>query len=563
MASTDAKPVPQKNVAYRVTFPILDADGDLVTGATGLDSEISKDAGTFADVTAEATEIATASGMYFLDLTATEMNADTVSIIVKTTSAGAKTTAVVMYPEEAGDIRVNVTAFGGTAGTFASGRPDVNTTHAAGTAWNSGGIGSATFATGAITATAIAADAIGASELAADAVTEIANAVWDTDATARQTQGTFGQAIGDPGADTNTIFKAVVTDAAGATVGVDVVAVQADTDNMQTRLPAALVNGLMDSNVSQWLATAVGAATAGTPDVNIAQVQNNSTAATSLSRTYQGMGANLTADSGTTTTLVDAALTQADTDSWKGSLIVFSSGTLQGQVRLITAFDPTTDTLTFTPATTQAVSTHTYAIIPAGSVDVVSIAANAVNASALAADAVTEIQSGLATAAALATVDGIVDDILLDTAEIGAAGAGLTDINLPNQTMDIVGNITGNLSGSVGSVTGAIGSVTGNVSGNVTGSVGSLAAQAKADVNAEVVDGLNVDTYPEPGQGTPAATASLSTKIGFLHKAWRNRSTMTSSEYALYSDDATTKDQEAVVSDDAVTFERGEVATGA
>lgn len=86
------------------------------------------------------------------------------------------------------------------------------------------------------------------------------------------------------------------------------------------------------------------------------------------------------------------------------------------------------------------------------------------------------------------TIDGIVNAILLDTAEIGAAGAGLTEaggtgdhltaINLPNQTMDIVGNITGNLSGSVGSVTG-------NVGGNVTGSIGALATQAKADVNAE------------------------------------------------------------------------------
>lgn len=45
-------------------------------------------------------------------------------------------------------------------------------------------------------------------------------------------------------------------------------------------------------------------------------------------------------------------------------------------------------------------------------------------------------------------------------ARIGAAGAGLTNINLPNQTMDIVGSITGSLSGSVGSVTGAVGSVT-------------------------------------------------------------------------------------------------------
>ena len=49
-------------------------------------------------------------------------------------------------------------------------------------------------------------------------------------------------------------------------------------------------------------------------------------------------------------------------------------------------------------------------------------------------------------------------------ARIGVAGAGLTNINLPDQTMNIVGNITGNLSGSVGSVTGAVGSVTAGVS---------------------------------------------------------------------------------------------------
>jgi hypothetical protein len=115
MASTDATPIPVKNQAYRVTFPILDADGDLVTGATGLDSEVSKDGGTFTDCTAEATEIATTSGMYFLDLTATEMNADTVSIIVKTTSSGAKTTPMILYPNKAGGLSVNVTAWAGSA----------------------------------------------------------------------------------------------------------------------------------------------------------------------------------------------------------------------------------------------------------------------------------------------------------------------------------------------------------------------------------------------------------------------------------------------------------------
>lgn len=215
MASTDARPVPIKNTAFRAVFPILDADGDLVTGATGLDSEVSKDQGTFTDCTNEATEIATSSGMYYLDLSSTEMNADCVAVIVKTSSSGAKTTVLVFYPEETGDINVDVTAYGGSAGTFSSGRPEVNTTHAAGTAWNSGAIAAATlaadaitaakvadgtidaatFAAGAINAAAIAADAIGASELAADAVAEIADAVWDEAMSGHVTLGTYGQVL--------------------------------------------------------------------------------------------------------------------------------------------------------------------------------------------------------------------------------------------------------------------------------------------------------------------------------------------------------------------------------
>jgi hypothetical protein len=117
MAATDAKIYPIKNQAYRVTFPILDNTGSLVAGATGLDSEFSKDISTFTDCTNEATEIATASGIYYLDLTATEMNADTVAVIVKTSTTNAKTTTLVFYPLEAGDIFVNVTQWAGTANT--------------------------------------------------------------------------------------------------------------------------------------------------------------------------------------------------------------------------------------------------------------------------------------------------------------------------------------------------------------------------------------------------------------------------------------------------------------
>jgi hypothetical protein len=66
----------------------------------------------------------------------------------------------------------------------------------------------------------------------------------------------------------------------------------------------------------------------------------------------------------------------------------------------------------------------------------------------------------------------------------------------------------------------------------------------------------------EPGQGAPPATAHWVTKLGYMYKAWRNRSTQTSSDYKLYNDDATTVDQKASFSYNGTTADRGEVATG-
>ena len=83
-----------------------------------------------------------------------------------------------------------------------------------------------------------------------------------------------------------------------------------------------------------------------------------------------------------------------------------------------------------------------------------------------------------------------------------------------------------------------------------------------AQVNTEVVDGLNIDTYAEPGQGAPGATLSLVAKINYLYKAWRNRTTQTETTYKLFGDDAVTVDQKATVSDDGTTYSRSEVATG-
>lgn len=65
-----------------------------------------------------------------------------------------------------------------------------------------------------------------------------------------------------------------------------------------------------------------------------------------------------------------------------------------------------------------------------------------------------------------------------------------------------------------------------------------------------------------PGQGAPSATATPLQQLAYLFKAWRNKTTQTSSEYNLFADDGTTVDQQASTTDDGTTMTRGEVATG-
>lgn len=92
--------------------------------------------------------------------------------------------------------------------------------------------------------------------------------------------------------------------------------------------------------------------------------------------------------------------------------------------------------------------------------------------------------------------------------------------------------------------------------------LGGMSTTMKAQVNTEVVDALNVDTYAEPGQEAPAATNTIRKMLQYLFKAWRNKSTETSTTYSLYDDAGTTVDQKSTNSDDGTTFTSGKVGTG-
>lgn len=100
MASTDASYHPIRGQAYRITAPIRLVTTLEVAGAglSTLAGTVSKDGGAFASTTSTPVEIATNSGFFTLDLSATEMTANTVAVKVTAAVANSEDFTIVLYP---------------------------------------------------------------------------------------------------------------------------------------------------------------------------------------------------------------------------------------------------------------------------------------------------------------------------------------------------------------------------------------------------------------------------------------------------------------------------------
>lgn len=110
----NALPYPVYGAPWVVVVPILDADGDPVTSAAGLDNEISKNGDTAADA---GTEAEIGNGDYSVVLSATDMTADVVAGTLKTSTSGAKNTKYTLHPRKLVTVRSG-TAAGGTSSTI-------------------------------------------------------------------------------------------------------------------------------------------------------------------------------------------------------------------------------------------------------------------------------------------------------------------------------------------------------------------------------------------------------------------------------------------------------------
>jgi hypothetical protein len=349
--------------------------------------------------------------------------------------------------------------------------------------------------------------------------------------------------------------------AAGSFYWVVVSAITVDSQTVSF-VAATFFLGPVQANVTQNAGTAI-TSSSGRQEVNLSHVAGTSIA--TLTGAYPALGISesgtMQAGSTSTTAVLRAATAFAD-DNPIGWQIWIYGGTGIGQTRFITDWVSATDTATVATWTTTPDNTSTYIVLP----------------------------TAPASAAGSAPTAAEVADAVWDEATAGHTTSGTFGEQLKTDVDAILVDTGTTLDGRIPAAL---------VSGRMDASVGAMAANvmtaaaAAADLTTELQSGLatssavatlqtSVDTIDdfldtevaaivtaltanrgEPGQGSPAVSTSVLAKIDYLYKAWRNRSTQTASEYALYADDGTTKDHEAACSDDATTFVRGEITTGA
>lgn len=101
MAASDASTFPVKGQAYRISGKIVNSStGNPITGGlTTLTSTVSKDGGAFASTTSAAAEIGT-TGYFYVDLSSTEMNANTVIVHVTAANANAVYASIEIKPAD-------------------------------------------------------------------------------------------------------------------------------------------------------------------------------------------------------------------------------------------------------------------------------------------------------------------------------------------------------------------------------------------------------------------------------------------------------------------------------
>lgn len=356
--------------------------------------------------------------------------------------------------------------------------------------------------------------------------------------------------------------------------------VETDTQDIQGRLPAALVSGRMDSDTqamaSNVITSSVIAADAiGASQIAADAIGSSELAASAVTEIQSGL-----ATSANQTTILSKLLkyfqlalrsdTFIATDNATELTAINADGgsgagaydnTVEGNERiglLVDQIDSNVGTgganLAFIPwnaAWDAQVQSEVQDAIEVNHLDHLIAVADpggvAANSSFLA-----KLVSKSATPA-FSSYDNTTDSLEAQRDNIGTNGAALSLAKTTNITgfNDLS---TAQVNAEADTALADVG-VTTTVTGRIDAAISTRATPAQ--VNAEVVDALATDTYAEPSS-IPAATSSLKDKVGWLFALARNKMTQTSTTQTLRNDADSGNIATSSTSDDGTTATRGE-----
>ena len=116
------------------------------------------------------------------------------------------------------------------------------------------------------------------------------------------------------------------------------------------------------ANVTQFGGTN-GTFDSGRPEVNATRINGNATAAARLALSAQAIYAGTVAVDSSSTQIYDAGLTSGEDNNYVGRILLFTTGDLTGQARLITAFDADENFLTIQATTSEPGVSDQYLIL--------------------------------------------------------------------------------------------------------------------------------------------------------------------------------------------------------
>lgn len=164
--------------------------------------------------------------------------------------------------------------------------------------------------------------------------------------------------------------------------------------------------------------------------------------------------------------------------------------------------------------------------------------------------AVSDVQSGLATAAALDAVDNFVDT------EVAAILAAVdTEVAAIKAKTDLIPASPAAVGSAMTLAADAV-SAAALAADAVAEIQSGLSTLTAGDVNAQMVDVLVTDTFGEPGS-VPAATSSLKDKLNWMFMMARNKRVTTGTQDKVRNDGDAGDVGTAALSDDGTSFTRG------